>query len=208
MAEAIQPALSDASSDAKGIALDAFLDAYSQQPIEMVNGEIVVLHPTGRPDQRIAQDIYRSLHDYAEDHKLGEAWIETPYLLDADDRADWVHGSRVPDVSFVSQAQIDEHDKKYDKSGPWRLPPELAVEVVSPTDRYTDVTDKVVDYLRFGVKSIWVINPSDRTIRIFTPDQPDGHTLHDGDTLSADPALPGWSMAVTDMFGVETKASE
>jgi Uma2 family endonuclease len=171
--------------------------AYIRQPIEVVDGEIVVMSPPQRQHIRIAHDLFRSLDRFLEENQLGRAWLEAPYLLEADDRGDWVRGARTPDLSFIARERVEAHDAQYgDVEGPYRLAPDLAVEIVSPGDSYSTVMQKVADYLRYGVRLVWVIDPQTRAVRIHTQEDPDGRTLSDTDTLSGEPVLAGWSMSI------------
>src|SRR5262249_9763499 len=102
-------------------------------------------------------------------------------------------------VSFVSQERIDAHVDRYGETGPIRLAPDLAIEVISPGDKYSDVDDKVADYLRYGVRLVIVLNPRNRTARNCTPENPGGLIEHT--TLRGDPVLPGWSMPLAELFG-------
>jgi Uma2 family endonuclease len=181
--------------------LEAYLDAYARQPVEVVDGDMVVMSPPEFRHVRIAHTLYHLLHAFASKKKLGSAWIEAPYLLDADDRADWVRGSRVSDVSFVARERMDAHLARHGTEGPLRLAPDLAVEIVSTHDRYSDLNRKVADYLRYGTRLVWVIDPQVRTVRVVTPDDPGGRILTPDDTLAGDPVLPGWSAPVLDVLG-------
>ncbi|MBN1284143.1 MAG: Uma2 family endonuclease [Anaerolineae bacterium] len=174
---------------------------YNEHSIEVVNGETIITSPPNIAHVYVASDLGFLLEQHARRHQLGHTFIEAPYLLDASDRDDWVRGSRVPDVSFIAQARLDAYLNQHGKSGPFRLAPDLAVEIVSPNDPYSDVMQKVDEYLRYGVRLVWVIDPQTRTIRAFTPDDPAGQLFRDGDTLAGAEVLPGWSAAVTEVLG-------
>lgn len=178
------------------LTLDGYFALADRQPVEIVNGEVVVMTPHQRPHARIAQRLFRSLDRFVGEHELGEVWLETPFVLDADERTRWVKGVRVPDLAFTSLARTQEHDQKFGADGPWRIAPDLAVEIVSPTDTYSDVNQKVADYLRFGVRLVWVIDPQARTVRVFSPDAPDGHILADAERLNGEPVVSGWEMEI------------
>ncbi len=180
--------------------VEEFFDRYTDQPAEIVNGEVLLMSPNTRPPMDVAGPLYASLLSYTRQGSLGKVTIETAFVLDADERTDWVHHARQPDVAFVAQERIGPHNEKFGKAGPWRLAPDLAVEVISPTDRYSDITQKIGDYLRYGVRVIILIDPQTQTVRVITSDNPDGRTLHEGDVLSGDPVLPGWSMPVAELF--------
>ena len=184
-----------------GIALDDFLKIYSDQPIEVVNGEIRNISPPEFRHVRIARDIFRALDSFVLESKTGEVFIEAPYVLEESDDQNWVRGSRVPDVSYVAAKRIEAHLEEHGEAGPLRLALDLAVEIVSTNDSYTAVQQKVADYLRYGVRLVWVIDPQRQTIAVHTPDNPDGHTLHADDALTGDPVLPDWSLPVANLFG-------
>jgi Uma2 family endonuclease len=180
-----------------------FFELYGDKPyqVEVIDGEIVEMSPTQRDSERPTHRLYDSLKPFVVQNQLGEVWIESTYVLEADDRTDWVLGSRQPDVSFISRERIAAHDAKHGTGGPWRLAPDLAVEVISPTDKYSDVLKKVADYLRYGVWLIWLVDPQNRTVQVYTPDTPNGILLRDDATLTGDPILPGWSMPLAALFG-------
>jgi Uma2 family endonuclease len=204
MAEAQSQTTGQSSPPApRHITVAEFFELYGDKPykVEVIDGEVVEMSPTQRDSQRPSHTLYDSLKPYAVQHQLGEVWIESTYVLEADDRTDWVRGSRQPDVSFISRDRIAAHDAKYGMGGPWRLAPDLAVEVISPTDKYSDVLQKITDYLRYGVRLIWLIDPQNRTVQVYTPDAPNGILLRDDATLAGDPVLPGWSIPVAELLG-------
>ncbi|MCZ2342712.1 MAG: Uma2 family endonuclease [Bacteroidales bacterium] len=103
---------------------------------------------------------------------------------------------RKPDVSFVASGRF-EGDRP--PRGYARLAPDLVAEVVSPRDTYEEVEDRVNDYLRAGVRMIWVLTPATRTILCYTG----GHAatrLTGSDELIGDPVLPGFRVRVADLF--------
>lgn len=180
------------------------LSVSNEQPMEVINGEIILMSPAQREHNTLSRKLFRSLDRFVEEHHLGEVWEEAAYVLDGNKRDNWVRDVRQPDVSFVIRERVEAHNAEHGaKEGPWWLAPDLAVEIVSPTDRYIDVTRKVADYLRYGVRLIWVVEPAARVVRIFSPQEPEGHTLDESVTLSADPVLPGWSMPLAELFGAE-----
>ena len=176
------------------LTLTEFLSLSSDQSVEVVNGEVVMMSPNQRQSVRVARNLYDSLRDHVRGKDLGELSTEVAYILDGNRSSNWVKGSRQPDVSFVAQERIAAHDAEYGTDGPWWLAPDLVVEVVSPTDSYTDVNRKIRDYLRYGVRLLWIIDPQARIVWVITPDAPNGHTLTDTENLSGDPVLPGSSL--------------
>jgi Uma2 family endonuclease len=201
--------MTDTTQDATGMAtphpeplptLQDYIDAATHYPAEVVNGVIVAMHPPDRTHARIGNRMFLPLANWVEAHDLGEVFTETAFVLDASETPDWVRNSRIPDVAFITQPRIEEHDRKYGEHSPWRLAPDIAVEVVSPNDRYQDVDDKIAEYLFYGVKLIVIINPRKQTVRLITSENQEGAQLTDKDTLSLAPIIEGWSMPVADLF--------
>ncbi|MEQ8676031.1 MAG: Uma2 family endonuclease [Aggregatilineales bacterium] len=99
----------------------------------------------------------------------------------------------IPDVAYMSYAR--QAEPEYDR-GYNILAPDLAVEVLSPTDG--DITPKVVNYLNAGTV-VWVANPATYVITVYVPgEKPDTRII--GQTLSGGDVLPGFSIAVKDAF--------
>lgn len=188
---------SQTSTQITGINYETWLEIFSQNPVEVVDGELVDMSPPEISHVIISRRLFISLYRFVEEKQLGEVWPDsTAYLLEEDEKSGWVKGSRVPDVSFVAAEHMQAHFDKHGTDGPLRLAPDLAVEVVSTNDRYSDLNKKIADYLRYGVKLVWIIDPQQRTVRICTPDNMSGVILQEEDTLKGEPVLEGWSMTV------------
>lgn len=94
---------------------------------------------------------------------------------------------------------------EYENSGYIAICPDLVVEVVSPNDLYSDVTIKRNEWLAAGAKLVWIVDPDERSVTAYqSGKQP---TLYqNGDTLPGEPVLPGFSVAVADLFRLPTSA--
>ena len=103
--------------------------------------------------------------------------------------------ARIPDVGFIRQERVKPLDEM---TGALDGPPDLAVEVISPTDRLTRVADKVQDWLEHGTRMVVVVNPRNRTVQAHTPDGV--IELTEADTLEGGDVVPWWSMPVADIF--------
>jgi Uma2 family endonuclease len=102
---------------------------------------------------------------------------------------------RAPDVAYFTDARkYGELHPKYGEE-----PPVLAVEVLSPNDRVNRVLRKVDDYLDNGVRLVWLIDPEDRTVRIYRPGQP-SQTITAEQEIDGGEALPGFRAAIRDFF--------
>jgi Uma2 family endonuclease len=106
-------------------------------------------------------------------------------------------GVRAADVSFVRQARIPETGIP---EGYWHLEPDLAVEVVSPTESAQEVWEKVSDYLMAGTPLVWVVYPRSRHVMAYTPDGL-ARTLQGQDALEHPEVMPGFSVTVNELFG-------
>jgi Uma2 family endonuclease len=77
--------------------------------------------------------------------------------------------------------------------------PTLVVEILSPNDTQEEIDEKLDGYLRAGVSLVWVIDPHDQTVLVYRPGQPPDF-FNVTQTLTADPHLPGFRVAVADLF--------
>ena len=115
---------------------------------------------------------------------------ETTFLLATDpDHA------RIPDVGFVRQERTAPFGET---PGAFRGAPDMAIEVISPTDRLTRVRDKVADWIEHGTRMVVVVNPRNRMVQLHTPDGV--IELTEADTLDGGDVVPGWRMPVADIF--------
>jgi Uma2 family endonuclease len=103
---------------------------------------------------------------------------------------------RRPDASFVRAGRISTEEYE---SGHITVAPDLAVEVVSPNDLAHELIEKVDEYLRAGVRLVWVIDPQSRTVAVHRPDGSDSR-LREQDELSGEDVLPGFRCPVRDLF--------
>ena len=159
---------------------------------EIVRGELHKMSPAGRHHGRYAMRIGASLLFWAESTDAGEVYAaETGFLLASD--PDHV---RAPDAAFVRAERLEAIG---DADGFIPLAPDLAVEVVSPNDRYSEVDEKTADWLNAGTLAVAVANPRRREVDVHRPNAPPV-TLRDGDVLEVGDAAPGWRMAVSDIF--------
>lgn len=159
---------------------------------ELLRGELVPMSPTGRSHTVIAAIIASELMLWARRTGLSEvAGADGGFII-----------SRGPDTVFVPDAAFTRFDRLPAESDPEKdvpVPPDLAVEVVSPNDRRRNVAAKVGTYLRAGVRFVWVVGSRARTVTVHAADA-ESRTLGRSDTLDGGDALPGFSVAVTELF--------
>ena len=103
---------------------------------------------------------------------------------------------RMPDVSFVSVAHIPAEGPP---SGKWNIPPDLAVEVISPNDVWEKVITKVDEYFTAGVQPVWLVSQSQQQVMIY--DSPTQIRVVTADQeLTSEALLPGFKCRVADLF--------
>ena len=126
------------------------------------------------------------------EHRLGRVYTaETGFRLASN--PDTV---RAPDVAFVSQQRIgDVRPIRGYRAGP----PDLAVEVISPSDTYTEVEDKVHDWLDAGTLMVIVVNPRRQTVTVYRS-RTDIVILTKDEELDGQDVVPGWTLRIADVF--------
>ncbi len=104
---------------------------------------------------------------------------------------------RGPDVAFVSRERLPE--RAYEEPGFWHLAPDLAVEVISPSNTAAEIHEKVREYLDAGTSLVWVVDPRTRTVAVH---RSPGETtvLREGDDVDGGDVLPAFSAAVSELF--------
>jgi Uma2 family endonuclease len=159
---------------------------------ELVRGELRKMSPAGSRHGRITTNITTRLDQHVRANDLGAIFAaETGFKLASD--PDVV---RAPDVAFVRQERIQEVG---DIEGYWPGAPDLVVEVVSPSDSYSELEEKVFDWLMAGTQTVIVVNPRKRIVTVYRS-LTDIKILMENDTLEGAEVLPGWKMPVKDIF--------
>ncbi len=136
---------------------------------------------------------YRVVDSFVEEHQLGCVWSADLGYVCFPNAPGKV---RKPDVSFVRKERLPEG---LTSEGYLYIPPDLAVEVISPNDLAYQVDHKVGEYLSAGVPLIWVINPEERTVRIHRRDRSISW-LEEQDELSGEDVIPGFRCRVSTIF--------
>jgi Uma2 family endonuclease len=140
---------------------------------------------------RLQMRIGYFLEAFVEPRRLGFVFGENGYLLSTD--PDTVRG---PDVSFV---RADRFDPEEAERGFFRGAPDLAVEILSPSNRPGEIHAKVADYLAAGARLVWVIDPERRIVTVYRTLLSPRRIGADG-TLDGEDVLPGFSLPVSTLF--------
>ena len=160
--------------------------------VELIDGEIVEMTPSSDGSSSIAASITAMLWNHARPNKLGRVYSADGGFVLFPDR----ETVRVPDVAFVRADRMPQGEAR--RHFP-HLAPDLVVEVLSPTDRASDVLAKVAMYLDAGAPLIWLVDPDERTVTVLAANMAPV-TLHAGDTLDGGEVLPELQISVADIF--------
>jgi Uma2 family endonuclease len=159
---------------------------------ELVRGEIRRMPPAGSEHGVIAMNAALVISQFVKAHGLGAVFAaETGFKIASD--PDTV---RAPDLAFVRRERIPEGGipKEF-----WPGAPDLAVEVISPGDTYTEVEEKVNDWLAAGTRLVPVLNPRTRTVTVYTS-LTGVMRLTESDVLDGGAVLPGFTCRVAELF--------
>ena len=159
---------------------------------ELVGGELRTMSPAGAEHGSVAGNAFFSLKDHVRARRLGDVYAsETGFLIARD--PDTV---RAPDVAFVTRERLRAAGSV---QGYWPGAPDLAVEVISPNDLYTEVDEKVAEWLAAGTRMVVVLNPRRRGAQVHRPGAP-VRILTAEDVLDGEDVVPGWRVPLAELF--------
>lgn len=169
--------------------VSAIFDA-EKRLYELVEG-VLVEKAVGVQESYLAIVLASLLAEYLTHHPSG-------FVLGADGMARLAPGLiRIPDVSFVSWERLPSREVP---EGPFlTVAPDLAVEVLSPSNTTREMDRKLQDYFGAGVRLVWFIDPMSRTVRVFEIPE-DSVTLGEAETLDGGVVLPGFAVVVSRLF--------
>ena len=160
------------------------------QPCELIAGEVVMTTPAGYQHGEISVRISYLLRSHAGKNRLGSiVSAKAGFLISRD--PDTV---RAADVAFVRRDRQPKSPEKYFPGAP-----DLAVEVISPTDRIEDVDDKTQQWLDAGTALVWVVWPRTRSVTVHRAEA-EPRILHEQDAITGEGVLPGFQCTVAEFF--------
>ena len=178
--------ISESATHRKPVTPEEFLEN-DFEGYEYVKGKLIPMSPPSMEHGEISSNVHLRLGLHVRENQLGRLYIaETTFQL----------GDRLvkPDVAFVSIDRLPENRRK---SSP--IPPDLAVEIVSPSDKHYDVTEKAFAYLNAGTRLVWVIEPVAKTVMVYRSET-DFTLLTCGDTLTGEDVVEGFACPVAQLF--------
>lgn len=160
---------------------------------ELVRGELREMPPAGSEHGYVAMNLAATLQHHVRENGLGRVYAaETGFKIASD--PDTV---RAPDTAFISRERVEAAQRV---EGYWPGAPDLAVEVISPGDTHSEVTEKALDWLRSGCRSVWVVDPRRRTVTVYRS-RTDIRILTEDDSLEDFEVVKGFGIPVSDIFG-------
>ncbi len=171
---------------------DELLRYSSGYRYELIEGELKKTAPAGNEYGPLAALLTGLLITHVRTQKLGKVYAaETGFKLSSN--PDTV---RAPDAAFISQGRLDEAGPV---QGYWLGAPDLVAEVVSPHDLYTEVSEKVAEWLSAGCRMVVVVNPRTEQVLVHALNA-DVKVLGVDDTLGGGDVVPGWQLSIGELF--------
>ncbi len=159
---------------------------------ELVRGEVRRMNPSGARHGVLAARIAALLDSHVRAHGLGEVMgAETGFVLASD--PDTV---RAPDAAFVTRERVERTGLT---EGFFPGAPDLAVEVISPRDSYTEVEDKALAWLAAGSRMVLIVDPRRRTVTVYRSPA-DIRVLAGEEAIEGDDVVPDWRAPLAELF--------
>ncbi|HEX4276624.1 MAG TPA: Uma2 family endonuclease [Bryobacteraceae bacterium] len=154
---------------------------------ELLDGELIEVSSATPKHNRIVGRLFKLLDTFAESRRLGAALLETDLAVRANTRLR-------PDMGFFSAETWETVDLDL---VPVVQTPDIAVEVISPSETATTINRKVDAYLKWGVQEVWLIEPEIRTLFVHT--LAGAQRLSEGAMLTSE-FVPGWRLQISELF--------
>ena len=162
---------------------------------ELVAGRLRKMTPAGSLHGVVGMRLAIALGAYVDDQHLGVLFAaDTGFKLASN--PDTV---RAPDIAFVARERIPAGGIP---TAYWPGAPDLAVEVLSPTDVRSEVDEKIDEYLRSGVRLVWFVNPFERRVTVHRPGK-EPLVLEEHDSVDGRDVLPGFSYPLARLFAFD-----
>lgn len=158
---------------------------------ELVNGELVNMGNSGMEHGYIASNLIIFLGGLVRSQKLGVICdSSTAFAMKTGNK-------RSPAVSFIAKARLQ--GVKRLPRGYFQGSPDLAVEILFPSNTVEEIHDKSVEYFQNGTRLVWVIHPDEQYVLVYHSPSPD-RLLRLENSLDGEEVVPGFSLAVAELF--------
>lgn len=159
---------------------------------DLIRGELLRMAPTGGEHGEIAMELARHIANHVADHGLGRVYIDEAGFTLSEEPPTVL----CPDIAFVASDRLP---PRSERRGFLELAPDLAVEIVSPSDRMRQVEMKIDEYLAASVRLVWVIEPRLRRATVHSVDRTP-IVLEEDDDFDGEEVLPGFRLLVARIF--------
>lgn len=160
----------------------------AEKQIEIVDGEVEIKNMPGLRSSGVAARIIVKIGIYLEENNIGELYgADATFMIGENER--------MPDVSFVSNEKL----KDGEPVNKAEFAPDLAIEVISPTDIYSKILKKIREYLNAGVKQVWLVEPEFQTVAVYKSPMK-SETFNAEDTLVCEEILPDFKLHLKEIF--------
>ena len=166
---------------------------YQDRVLELVQGVIIEMPKPKRIHGIVVPRLTMKIASHVDERDLGEVSSgDTGFVLERNRLGrDTVRGL---DIAFVSKSrELGPPDFTW-----YELGPDLAVEVISPSNKIADIRLKIMQLLNAGTRLVWLVYPESRSVEAHTSDG--AKTFREDDTLSGGDVLPGFELRVGDIF--------
>lgn len=159
---------------------------------EIVNGELIDMGNSGAKHGYVCSVLMILLGGYVHIEKLGAMFdSSTAFKMKSGNK-------RSPDVSFMAKERLQGLDELPD--GFLEGAPDLAVEILSPSNTVEEIHNKLVEYFDNGSRLVWVINPKEKYVLVYRSSEEPDRLLKSIDSLDGEEIVPGFSLAIAELF--------
>ena len=161
---------------------------------ELVDGKIELMGNNNPNHSEVLSNLNINLGNFVKDQKLGKVYCGDVSVLVRRD-PDTTRGL---DLAFLSHESLKNQPEDVSSI---QVPPDLAIEITSPGNSWDRILTKIKEYFTMGVREVWVISVGARQVSIYSsPKDCRVFLLEDGDKLSCEPILPGFEIALENIF--------
>lgn len=172
------------------------LEEYERLPeedgyrVELVEGRLVREQLPNPEHAWLASKLTGRIREHVRRNRLGLTFAEVGFVLAVDPPT-----VRGPDIAFIARENLPRGGLP---RGFWTIPPDLAVEVVSPSNTRAEVREKVLEYLAAGTRLVWVVDPHSRSVTAYRS-RTEVRRLTGPDTLDGLDVLPGFRLEIAEL---------
>lgn len=159
---------------------------------EIVNGELIDMGNRSAKHGYVAVILSAALFNCVSTRKLGAMFdSSTAFKMKSGNK-------RSPDVSFMAKERLQGLDDLPD--GFLEGAPDLAVEILSPSNTVAEIHGKIVEYFENGARLVWVIHPQEQYVLVYRSSQEPDRLLKSTDSLDGEDIVPGFTLAIAELF--------